>query len=52
MGSLGDKGVVASPLYKQHFELETGQCIEDDSVKLTVYPVRVQGDVIELATPA
>ena len=52
LGSLGDKRVVASPLYKQHFDLETGQCIEDDSVKLTVYPVRVQGDVIELATPA
>lgn len=52
LGSLGDKRVVASPLYKQHFDLETGQCIEDDSVKLSVYPVRVQGDVIELATPA
>ncbi|BAP14004.1 MAG: nitrite reductase [Alcanivorax borkumensis] len=52
LGSLGDKRVVASPLYKQHFDLETGQCIEDDSVKLKVYPVRVVGDVIELATSA
>lgn len=52
LGSLEGKRVVASPIYKQHFELETGQCLEDDGVALTVYPVRVEGDNVELAIPA
>ncbi len=52
LGSLGDRKVVASPIYKQHFDLETGQCLEDETVTLNVYPVRVEGDVIEVATSA
>jgi nitrite reductase (NADH) small subunit len=45
-GIVGDvKGqlCVASPLYKQHFCLKSGQCIENDDVKLGVYPVSVEG---------
>jgi len=49
-GIAGDvKGLlcVASPLYKQHFCLKSGQCIENDDVKLRVYPVSVEGgDVV------
>ncbi len=52
LGSVGDKRVVASPIYKQHFDLETGQCLEDEAISLTVYPVEVEGDVIKLAVPA
>lgn len=52
LGSLGGRKVVASPIYKQHFDLETGQCLEDETVTLNVYPVRVEGDVIEVATSA
>ncbi|MAX56607.1 MAG: nitrite reductase (NAD(P)H) small subunit [Alcanivoracaceae bacterium] len=52
LGSIGDRKVVASPIYKQHFDLETGQCIEDETVSLNVYPVRVEGDVIEVAMSA
>jgi nitrite reductase (NADH) small subunit len=48
-GNLNDKIVVASPLYKQHFDLATGQCIEDGSVTLTIYPVRLNGNTIQLA---
>lgn len=33
---------VASPLYKQHYDLETGQCLEDDSLKVPVYEVKVK----------
>ncbi len=43
-GIVGDvKGrlVVASPIYKQHFDLETGQCLEDDSVAVRTFAVRV-----------
>ena len=43
-GIVGDvKGrlVVASPIYKQHFDLKTGQCLEDDSVAVRTFAVRV-----------
>jgi|TARA_R110002095_G_scaffold165060_2_gene143260 nitrite reductase (NADH) small subunit len=42
IGSIGDELVVASPIYKQHFNLATGQCIEDDSVAVTTYPVTIK----------
>ncbi|EGA70711.1 oxidoreductase [Vibrio sinaloensis DSM 21326] len=49
-GIVGDvKGTlcVASPLYKQHFSLETGQCIEDPSIRLKVWQVEVsEGQVL------
>ncbi|MBI4511969.1 MAG: nitrite reductase small subunit NirD [Deltaproteobacteria bacterium] len=43
-GIVGDKqGVpkIASPLYKQSFNLQTGQCLDDPSVGIPTYPVRV-----------
>lgn len=39
LGSVGDKLVVASPLYKQHFCLRTGQCLQDAACSVPVYPV-------------
>tara|TARA_R110001583_G_scaffold43470_1_gene138318 strand:- start:1983 stop:2330 length:348 start_codon:yes stop_codon:yes gene_type:complete len=48
-GSLTDKIVVASPIYKQHFELSTGLCLEDESVSVKTYPVRLNGCTIQLA---
>ena len=48
VGSIGDKLVVASPLYKQHFCLETGRCLEDESQQLKTYEVRLKDDVIQL----
>ena len=54
-GLLGDvKGerVVASPIYKHHFSLTTGRCLEDSSKSVNVYPVRVlDGRVWVNATP-
>ena len=47
---LSGKNVVASPLYKQHYCLETGACLEDDSVSVDVYQVRNNGGVIEVLT--
>jgi nitrite reductase (NADH) small subunit len=31
---------VASPLLKQRFDLATGQCLDDDSVRVTAYEVK------------
>ena len=50
-GIVGDiKGelVVASPVYKQHFSLVTGRCIEEPSVSVPVYRVRVEGADIQI----
>lgn len=46
-GLVGDKGgelVVASPLYKHHFSLRTGRCLEDESAAVPVYPATIRGD--------
>lgn len=37
---------VASPIYKQRFDLATGQCLDDATVKLNSYEVCVQGDAV------
>ena len=39
---------VASPLLKQEFCLNTGQCQQDDSVILTTYKSRIDGDLVQL----
>lgn len=49
LGSLGGRYVVASPLYKQHFDLVNGKCLEDDSVSITTYPVRLSGQSVEMS---
>ncbi len=46
VGSLTGKKVVASPLYKQHFDLESGVCLEDDSVALKTYDVALLDDQV------
>ena len=53
-GIVGDRrGVpkIASPIYKQSFSLETGECLDDPSVRLTVYPIRVVAGKIQVALP-
>ncbi|MBD3896882.1 nitrite reductase small subunit NirD [Halomonas sp. ML-15] len=46
VGDIKGEPVVASPIYKQHFRLGDGQCIEDDSVTLRTWPVRLDGEKI------
>lgn len=48
IGSLGDKLVVASPLYKQHFCLEDGQCIEDPAVKVPAWQTRIVNGQVQI----
>ena len=48
VGSQGDTVVVASPLYKQHYCLSTGACLEED-VSLKTWRVRVEGGIVQLA---
>ncbi|MEJ2045084.1 MAG: nitrite reductase small subunit NirD [Reinekea sp.] len=46
VGDLNEQLIVASPLYKQHFNLQTGACLEDDSVKVACYPTKIDNDSI------
>jgi nitrite reductase (NADH) small subunit len=47
VGSKGDALKVASPVYKQSFDLRTGQCLDDPSVAVMTFPVReVDGRVL------
>ena len=41
VGDLQGQIVVASPVYKQHFNLRTGRCLEDESVSLRTWPCGV-----------
>jgi nitrite reductase (NADH) small subunit len=46
-GVVGDAGgvpKVASPVYKQGFDLRTGACLDDDTVRVPTYPVVVDED--------
>ncbi|MGR9088755.1 MAG: nitrite reductase small subunit NirD [Gammaproteobacteria bacterium] len=40
IGDIKGEPVVASPLYKQHYSLKTGKCLEED-VKVEAYAVRI-----------
>jgi NAD(P)H-dependent nitrite reductase small subunit len=51
VGDLKGEVVVASPVYKHHFSLQSGRCLEDESVKLEVFPARVEGHTVWVATP-
>jgi nitrite reductase (NADH) small subunit len=53
-GIVGDRGGVAkiaSPIFKQSFELETGRCLDDPSVSIPVWPARVRDGRVEVAIP-
>ncbi|GAA1107170.1 hypothetical protein GCM10009630_00060 [Kribbella jejuensis] len=41
VGSRGDVPTVASPMFKQVFDLRTGVCLDDPEVRLPVYPVEI-----------
>ena len=52
VGSKGDgaDGIpkVASPVYKQTFDLRTGRCLEDGSVAVQTFPVRTVDGRVEV----
>ena len=50
VGSINGRLVVASPLYKQHFCLDTGACLEAEH-QLKTYPIRVNDGDVQLSQP-
>ena len=49
VGHLQGELVIASPLYKQHYRLREGGCLEYPELNLPVWPVRLNGEEVEVA---
>ncbi|MDX6257190.1 MAG: nitrite reductase small subunit [Frankiales bacterium] len=49
VGSRGSAVTVASPLHKQVFDLNTGTCLDDDTLAVPVYPVRTRAGLVEVS---
>jgi len=52
VGSLGDRVVVASPIYKHHFDLRTGECLEAPEHSIDAFSARVYDGKVWVATVA
>lgn len=48
VGDRAGRAKVASPIFKQSFALDTGECLDDPSVKLPTYEVRVHDGNVEV----
>ncbi|MGR8931039.1 MAG: nitrite reductase small subunit NirD [Gammaproteobacteria bacterium] len=48
IGDLRGRPMLASPMYKQHFDLQTGVCFEDANVRVPAYPVRIADGRVEI----
>jgi len=51
VGSRGDRLKVASPVYKQSFDLRTGECLDDPDVSIATFPVRLVEGRVQVALP-
>ena len=49
VGTRGGIPTVASPLYKQVFDLRTGVCLDDDTAVAGVFGVRVRDGLVQVA---
>ena len=49
IGDINGQPVVASPLYKQHFNLQTGVCLEDETVTIPAYAVRIENGSVQVS---
>lgn len=51
VGSRGNVPKVASPVYKQSFDLQTGTCLDDPAVVIPTFPVQVVDGVVKVEEP-
>lgn len=49
VGSLGERVVVASPMYKNHFDLATGECLELPEYGVHAHAVRTERGRVQVA---
>lgn len=53
-GLVGDRQgrpKVASPIFKQSFALDTGECLDDPTVSVPAYQVRLADGIVEVKEP-
>lgn len=48
LAEIDGKRVVASPLYKQHYCLQSGQCLQDDNKQIAIYQARIKDGRVQL----
>ncbi len=51
-GLVGDRNgtlKVASPIYKHNFSLTTGQCLDDEAVKIPTFAIQVADNRVQVA---
>jgi nitrite reductase (NADH) small subunit len=48
VGDLEGVPTVASPMYKQRFDLRTGACVDEPSIAVPVYDVAVVADTVHI----
>ena len=49
VGSRGEAATVASPMYKQVFDLTSGICLDEPEVSVPAYPVQVRDGLVEVS---
>lgn len=50
LGTRNGTPTVASPMYKQVFDLATGVCLDDPATSVPTFPIRLNGDRVEVMT--
>ncbi len=49
VGSKGARTTIASPLHKQVYDLQTGECLSSPAYLLPIYSVRVESGIVQVA---
>lgn len=49
VGDIQGEPCVASPLYKQHFSLRSGICLEQSAIRVAVWPVKLEDGGVWIA---
>lgn len=52
VGTRGDIPIVASPLFKQAYDLRTGECLDEPGTRVPTYPVRCQDGLVQVGMVA
>ena len=48
IGDIDGEPMVSSPLFKQHYDLKTGQCAEEEEIKLNTYEIQINNGQVEI----
>jgi nitrite reductase (NADH) small subunit len=51
VGDVDGRPTVASPVYKQRFDLRTGRCLDDDAASVGTWHARIHDQRVEVAVP-